>query len=453
MRNRVTTLFELDALLSAPGPRRRARQGSAPTAQRAKPGTAPGPRHAGAQRRGEQKAAAHDSGAPIALTYDDAVAQSLSAPSAGDDAAWALQRGIDFEPFEDGIQGETAEQEQDDDDESPRLGAAPSASPAGAEAPAVLRSDDDASDDEKSDDEERGDELSDDELSAEASVSGRRRRDRARARTPYGDELAAFEREVSAMSAKQKADAPAAGPVMPAEREVFDDMAQAMEYANEFRLPPVALSQVFAELDEAIETENVRAARSMAASVQAAARAPAYAAPLTLPDDDSLEADLRLMAPPATSHAAALELVAEQLGAGALMHFAPANVVLGADEATAVFRFFWPDSDVTTLSAITDADREFAQALLVEAADASHSMGIVETLYRTFFAKVATSFGDVRNMLKKVARKAIEDRWFTRIKSVEDAEKQEIYESVRVTLSRNFRSAWDLRRQNGELTY
>lgn len=55
------------------------------------------------------------------------------------------------------------------------------------------------------------------------------------------------------------APAPAPAP-KPSGHAVFDQMAQGMGYATEFRLPPVQLSQVFSALDRQLDAEAIKAA-------------------------------------------------------------------------------------------------------------------------------------------------------------------------------------------------
>lgn len=137
---------------------------------------------------------------------------------------------------------------------------------------------------------------------------------------------------------------------------------------------------------------------------------------------------------------------------GKLKRFAPSELTLTPEETLAVYRFFWPDMNFSGLGAITDKDREFAQALLVEAIDASCTMGIVEDVFHRFFMKIPASFKDIAKSAMKIAAKAIAARWFGRCR-LTDPGKARIYENVRVSLARNFRSVIDERRMGGELTY
>jgi hypothetical protein len=139
-------------------------------------------------------------------------------------------------------------------------------------------------------------------------------------------------------------------------------------------------------------------------------------------------------------------------GTGKLKHFAPSELVLSPEETLAVYRFFWPDKNFSGIGALTDKDREFAQALLVEAIDASCTMGIVEDIYNRFFMKIPGSFKDIAKSAVKIAAKAIAARWFGRCR-LTDPSKARIYESIRRTLARNFRTVIELRLSTGELDY
>jgi len=134
-----------------------------------------------------------------------------------------------------------------------------------------------------------------------------------------------------------------------------------------------------------------------------------------------------------------------------LRRFRPSEIHLTRDEAWKVLRFFWPNTSVRPQQ-ITQQDRAFAQALLVEAIDRSHAMGYVETLYRSWFGRgVAPTYKGIKKAASKFARKALK-RWFKHATG-DDLKDPEIYESVRVTLARNFRSTWKIREQGGGLTY
>jgi hypothetical protein len=133
-----------------------------------------------------------------------------------------------------------------------------------------------------------------------------------------------------------------------------------------------------------------------------------------------------------------------------LKHFSGSEVKLDQHDAFAILRFFWLEPGMEP-SQLTVEDRAFAQALLVEAIDKSYDMSFVELLFKNFYGKVPSSFEAVRDLVKSFAKEAAK-RWFQHATG-KDLENPQIYESVRATLARNFRSVWQIRLQTGELTY
>ena len=133
-----------------------------------------------------------------------------------------------------------------------------------------------------------------------------------------------------------------------------------------------------------------------------------------------------------------------------LKRFKSDEIYLDQEQAWRVLRFFWPNTDITPGS-LSESDRGFAQGLLVEAIDGSYQMGFIEIIFRTFAYKVATSLSDIKDMIKEFLKQATK-HWFEHATS-QDLKDPKIYESVRVTLARNFRTVWNIRMATGELTY
>ncbi len=136
--------------------------------------------------------------------------------------------------------------------------------------------------------------------------------------------------------------------------------------------------------------------------------------------------------------------------ANELRHFSSIEIYITKHEAWTIFRFFWPPIQIREES-LTDDDIAFAQALFLEAIDASYKMGYVHILYDVFYGKIPGSFSDIGELIKKFAKKAAK-HWFKHLgpKSLDDAE---IYAAVRAQLAVNFKSAFTLRVQTGELIY
>ena len=133
-----------------------------------------------------------------------------------------------------------------------------------------------------------------------------------------------------------------------------------------------------------------------------------------------------------------------------LMYFKNDDIILSREDAWKIFKFFWENTNINPGS-LTDQDRGFAQALLIEAIDKSYVKGFIEIIYKTFFMKVAPTFKDLGKMVREFAKKAL-IQWFKHA-TKEDLNDPKIYESVRVNIKRNFRSVWETRMQTGELIY
>jgi hypothetical protein len=133
-----------------------------------------------------------------------------------------------------------------------------------------------------------------------------------------------------------------------------------------------------------------------------------------------------------------------------LRHFSADELIFDQQECFAILRFFFIDVGIQAAS-LTVRDRSFAQALLVEAVDASYRMGFVEIVFDTFFGKTPVSMAAVRKLAQRFLRQTAE-HWF-RHATRDNLSDPKIYESVRATLARNARSAWRVRLATDELTY
>ena len=124
---------------------------------------------------------------------------------------------------------------------------------------------------------------------------------------------------------------------------------------------------------------------------------------------------------------------------GTLKKFSGDEIVLSNQEAWQVLVFFFGGNGGIAPGALTDNDRSFAQALLLEAIDASEAMSWIETLYNSAMKLKP----EVKDILKALAKKFVKD-WFKKAtkKTLEDPT---IYQSVKNTLTRNWRSAWEIR--------
>lgn len=130
--------------------------------------------------------------------------------------------------------------------------------------------------------------------------------------------------------------------------------------------------------------------------------------------------------------------------AGTLKHFNSDELVLSHKEAWEILVFFFGGNAGIEPGQLTDNDRSFAQALLVEAIDKSYAMGWVETLFRSAMKPSASVKGIIKSLAKKAAKE-----WFKKA-TQKDLEDPVIYEAVKDQLTRNWRSEWKIRIETGE---
>ena len=119
-----------------------------------------------------------------------------------------------------------------------------------------------------------------------------------------------------------------------------------------------------------------------------------------------------------------------------LSHFSENELYLDDMQASKVLDFF---GFTTTGIMITLRDREFAQALLVEAIDTSRSMWYVQTLWNS----ASKPNSSVESIIKSFAKKAL-TRWFKSKVSSKEA-KVVIYDSVKNTIRWKANSTWRMR--------
>jgi hypothetical protein len=131
----------------------------------------------------------------------------------------------------------------------------------------------------------------------------------------------------------------------------------------------------------------------------------------------------------------------------ALRKFAPSELALSPMEAWQVLVFFFGGNAGTTPGWLTDNDRSFAQALLIEAVDASYRMSWIEKLW----SSTVNPSASIESILGKLALKAMKD-WLTSCQPT-DLKKAKIYTMVKNQLTLNWRSAWQIRIDTGDPVY
>jgi hypothetical protein len=124
--------------------------------------------------------------------------------------------------------------------------------------------------------------------------------------------------------------------------------------------------------------------------------------------------------------------------------------VLDANDAHTILTWVFGSISVNP-NDLTDEDRAFAQAMLMEMLDASFAMGFVEALLKAA-AKIPSGPKKVITTFLKGAGKNL-----VTYKDKDDLKKMmedpKIYKAVLDTLARNFKSVWKIREATGELTY
>ena len=69
-----------------------------------------------------------------------------------------------------------------------------------------------------------------------------------------------------------------------------------------------------------------------------------------------------------------------------LKHFRPDEIIISAEDANKILRFFWGEP-VPPPEQLTSEDIAFAQAVLLEGIDKSYAMGYVQILFDSFYMK------------------------------------------------------------------
>jgi hypothetical protein len=133
-----------------------------------------------------------------------------------------------------------------------------------------------------------------------------------------------------------------------------------------------------------------------------------------------------------------------------LKHFGDSEIIINAEQAAAILKFYFPDA-APSPSALNKDDIGFAQGLLLAGIDSSYEMGFAEILFRIVGKYVPPTFGDIKEIAREFAKHAIH-HWF-RHATGKDLQNPQIYESVRNSITLNFKSAWAIRQATGELTY
>ena len=129
---------------------------------------------------------------------------------------------------------------------------------------------------------------------------------------------------------------------------------------------------------------------------------------------------------------------------------APKRVVLKPAQAHAILVWVFGSTKLKPKQ-LTPEDCGFAQALLVEMIDASFAMGFIEALFRSSVKIPSGPLKVISAFVKGAGKNLI------RYKDKDDLKKMMkspyIYEVVKNTVKKNFKSVWKLREMGAGLTY
>lgn len=112
-----------------------------------------------------------------------------------------------------------------------------------------------------------------------------------------------------------------------------------------------------------------------------------------------------------------------------LKKFNPNELIFNEDETILILKFIFKNKHtLIDRLRINNDTRSFAQALLLEAIDASYSLGYVETLFRS----TSNPTAGVRKILKKFGKEASK-HWF-KSHNINNLKDIKVYERVREKL-------------------
>lgn len=118
--------------------------------------------------------------------------------------------------------------------------------------------------------------------------------------------------------------------------------------------------------------------------------------------------------------------------ANELKKFRLKEIILNKEESAQVLNFFWANT-VSNPNTLNNVHCAFAQALLLEAIDASGKIGFLESLYSATIRP--------RSSLKRIIEKFVRYaalRWFQNITGRDNLKNARIYKKVKNTLALSF---------------
>lgn len=122
---------------------------------------------------------------------------------------------------------------------------------------------------------------------------------------------------------------------------------------------------------------------------------------------------------------------------------------MDAERARRTLKYFFPNTDIDHIN-ITDDDRSFAQALLIEAIDASAQMGYVKVIF-DHWQKPPTGFDYIKDLVKDLVKYGAVS-WFQHLRG-KDFSDPKIYVSVLSDIQYQWASVWRTRLLTDQLDY
>jgi hypothetical protein len=126
-----------------------------------------------------------------------------------------------------------------------------------------------------------------------------------------------------------------------------------------------------------------------------------------------------------------------------LRHFAESEICLTEHQAIEILDMFNFKAAGITL---TVTDREFAQALLVEALDASYQLGWIRQVFGTLYKPTLSVLSIIKKFILVAAQ-----HWF--VSNFNNRTSINLYQIIVDRLAVNFRSVWAMRLNDLPLTW
>lgn len=122
------------------------------------------------------------------------------------------------------------------------------------------------------------------------------------------------------------------------------------------------------------------------------------------------------------------------------------RIVISAADAQRILQFIFPNAQPVPVASIDQNDIRFAQALIVEAAEASARIGFIQSLWEKAVSPTARPMGLVKTIVKSALR------YLNRPTTVQQAADSPDYQMVLYQIANNFGSVWRYRVQTGDTT-